>query len=81
MFDCIELTEEYAIYEIPPLESWVGRSVRDIDVRNKYRINILAVKTGEDLRPMPGPDYVFTGREHLLALTSADDARRLLKKM
>lgn len=81
VFDCIELTEEYSIYEIPPLESWVGRSVRDIDVRNRYHINILAVKTGEELRPMPGADYVFTGREHLLALASNDDARRLLKKM
>lgn len=81
VFDCIELTEEYAIYEIPPLESWVGRSVRDVDVRNKFRINILAVKTGETLRPMPGADYVFTGREHLLALAATDNARRLLKKM
>lgn len=81
VFDCIELTEEYSIYEIPPLESWVGRSVRDIDVRNRHHINILAVKTGEELRPMPGADYVFTGREHLLALASNDDARRLLKKM
>ena len=81
VFDCIELTEEYAIYEIPPLESWVGRSVREVDVRNKFRINILAVKTGETLRPMPGADYVFTGREHLLALAATDNARRLLKKM
>lgn len=44
VFDYIELTDEYSIYEIPPLDSWVGRSVRDVDVRNKYHINILAVK-------------------------------------
>ena len=29
VFDYIELTQEYSIYEIPPLDSWVGRSVRD----------------------------------------------------
>ena len=34
VFDYIELTDEYSIYEIPPLDSWVGRSVRDVDVRN-----------------------------------------------
>lgn len=46
VFDYIELTDEYSIYEIPPLDSWVGRSVRDVDVRNKYHFNILAVKEG-----------------------------------
>lgn len=30
VFDYIELTDEYSIYEIPPLDSWVGRSVRDV---------------------------------------------------
>ena len=81
VFDYIELTDEYSIYEIPPLESWVGRSVRDVDVRNKYHINILAVKAGSSLKPLPGADYVFAGDEHLLALAAKEDARKLLKKI
>jgi len=28
---------------------------------------------------MPGPDYVFTGSEHVLALTSNENAKKLLK--
>jgi len=81
VFDYIELTDEYSIYEIPPLPSWAGKTVRQLDVRNKYRINILAVKIGEELRPMPGADYQFTGSEHVLALASTEDARKLLKKI
>lgn len=81
VFDYIELTEEYSIYEIPPLPAWIGRSVRQLDIRNKHRINILAVKLGETLKPMPGADYVFTGEEHVLALASTEDARKLLKKI
>ena len=81
MFDYIELTQDYSIYEIPPLEAWVGRSVREIDVRNKHRINILAVKDETGLRPMPGADYRFTGKEHILALAATEDARRLLRKI
>ena len=81
VFDYIELTQDYSIYEIPPLEAWVGRSVREIDVRNKHRINILAVKDETGLRPMPGADYRFTGKEHILALAATEDARRLLRKI
>ena len=81
VFDYIELTDEHAIYEIPPLASWVGKTILELDVRNKYRINILAVKTGDMLRPLPGANYVFTGSEHILALASQEDARRLLKKV
>jgi len=81
VFNYIELTDEYSIYEIPPLPAWKGHSVRELDIRNRHHINILAVKLGDELRPMPGPDYVFTGLEHVLALTSNDNARKLLKQI
>ena len=81
VFNYIELTDGYSIYEIPPLPEWTGHSVRDLNIRSKHKINILAVKQGDELRPMPGPDYVFTGSEHILALTSVENARKLLKKI
>ena len=81
VFNYIELTDEYSIYEIPPLPHWPGHTVRELDVRNKYRINILAVKRDDELRPMPGADYLFTGDEHVLALMSKEDAKKLLRKI
>ena len=81
VFDYIELTDEYAIYEIPPLASWVGQTIRALDIRSRYRINILAVKIGDVLRPMPGPDYAFTGTEHLLTLAARADVKKLLRKV
>lgn len=81
VFNYIELTDEYSIYEIPPLPHWPGHTVRELDVRNKYRINILAIKRDDELRPMPGADYLFTGNEHVLALMSKEDARKLLRKI
>ena len=80
VFDYIELTDGYAIYEIPVPREWVGRTIRELDVRNRHRMNILAVKEGGVLRPMPGADYRFSGEEHVLALASGEDARRLLHR-
>ena len=81
VFDYIELTDEYAIYEIPPLASWVGKTMMELGIRNRYHINILAVKTGDELRPMPGANYAFTGTEHILALAGREDVRKLLRKV
>ena len=44
VFDYIELAEGYSIYEIPPLPQWVGKSLKELSIRNKYRINIIASK-------------------------------------
>ena len=55
--------------------------MRDVDVRNKYHINILAVKEDGALKPLPGGDYCFTGREHLLAMAAREDAKKLLRKI
>lgn len=81
VFDYIELTDEHAIYETPVPPGWIGRTLSEIGVRGRYGVNILAVKTGERLRPLPGADYVFTGQEHILALAGREDARRLLRRM
>ena len=81
VFDYIELTDEYSIYEIAPLENWVGHSIREIDVRNKYHINSLGVKESGVLKPLPGGDYRFTGNEHLLAMAAREDAKKLLRRI
>lgn len=81
VLDYIELTDGYALYEIPTPRGWEGKTIRELDVRNRHRMNILAVKTDGELHPMPGADYRFTGEEHVLSLASREDASRLLKEI
>ena len=77
MFDYIELTPEYSIYEIPTPKAWVGKSIAALGVRSKYHVSILATKNGTDISPMPSPDYAFSGDEHLIILSTQKDLTRL----
>ena len=43
IFDFIELTSDYSIYEIAILPEWVGKSIMELDVRRQYNINIIGV--------------------------------------
>lgn len=81
VFDYVELTEEYSIYEIPPLPSWVGKSIRELDIRNQYHISILGTKENGRAKLMPGAAYVIRDDEHLMVIGKKADVDHLLKKL
>lgn len=79
VFDCINLTDDFAIYEIAPLDKWVGKTVRNIDFRNKYNLNIVAFKDGDKVMPLSRNDYIFKKEEHLLVLGHIEDVKKVFK--
>lgn len=80
IFDYIELTEEYSLYEIPALRSWIGKTIGNIDVRNKHHINIIAVIKGEKLDPMPKANYVFAEGDQIVVIGTDEDIKKLTEK-
>ena len=79
VFDFIQLSDEYSIFEIVPLRSWLGRSIRAVNVRARYGISILGVKKDGKVT-MPGPDYVFSESEHLIVMGRTDTSHELVGK-
>ena len=77
IFDCIPFVEDYYIAEIRPMERWLGRTVLDVNFRARYNLNIVAVKQGEGVIPIPGPNYVFNEDEHIMVLGHINDIRRV----
>lgn len=77
IFDYIQLTREYAIYEIPCSEKWVNRTIADVDVRNRFHLNIIAVNRNDTLQITPGADYVFAAGDHIVVIGKAADVFRL----
>ncbi|MEG2118346.1 MAG: TrkA C-terminal domain-containing protein, partial [Clostridia bacterium] len=79
-FDFIELTSEYAIYEIPILPQWINGTISSLNIRNKYKINIIAVKNENTLKPMPGVDYVFKENDHVVVIGKSTDVFRTVAR-
>ena len=78
IFDCMPLTEDFGIYEITVPKKWVGKTVVKLDVRRAYNLSVLALKTGEKLRPLPPVDHAFNEAEHLMVLGRDKDIRRVI---
>ncbi len=81
VFDYIELTDDYSIYEIPPLTEWLGKSIRDVNFRVKYQVSILGTKKGEEVKLLPSADHVFAADEHLMVIGKKEDIERILKRL
>ena len=78
IFDYIKLTPEYSIYETAVPTAWVGKTVVELAVRQKYRINILATRLEEKLEPLPGPTHCFSADETMFILGANKDVERFL---
>ena len=78
-FEYIELTPDYAIFEITTPVAWVGHSVSDVNVRMEYNINIIGIKTEDKITPLTNPCHIFTESEHLIIAGIQKDALRLMR--
>ncbi len=76
LFDYFPMGNGYAMMEIETPLIWVGKSVGDIDVRNRYHINIMASKTDGVLNMQISNLTVFTGKETLLVLGKDTDIQK-----
>ena len=42
--DYISLGDDHAIFEVEVPPTWVGRTIGEIDIRNQYHVNVMAIK-------------------------------------
>lgn len=68
--DLIDIDSEYSVVEIIVPEIWVGKPLKDLNLRAKYGINILGIrkKPKEHLSISPNADYVIELDDRLLVI-------------
>ena len=69
--EVFQLDEEVVVVEFTVPASWVGKSIRDLEIRDQYQLNIIGYRDGEDqpLRSQLGPDFVWPAEVHVMAVT------------
>ena len=79
VFDFFELSDGFSIYEIVVPSSWTGKSLKELRVREKYNINIIAAKKNGHIVPVLSPDSKFSSDEHLIVMCHMEDIRKFIK--
>ena len=68
VLDYIELSEEYGILEVPAPKSWIGKTLKELNVRAKLGVNIIAVESGEKTNVSPAADYQVKAGDVMVVL-------------
>lgn len=81
MTDYIELSPEYTIMELVAPRKMIGLTVRELDMRREYGINVLAIKSGEEINATPHAGDVLGEGDILVLLGTNAQIRRLERKL
>lgn len=75
----IELSDDFGIVEMDVPKSWQGKTIRDLDIRAKHHVNIIAIRkiNTSELKIAPGGDYVLEPKDVAVTLGRNDDISRL----
>ncbi len=77
IIDYLELSPEYSLAEVRPRADWIGKSLKDLSLRSRYGINVVAVRNGDVLNAMPMPDTVFREDDVLLVVTKEETLMKM----
>lgn len=71
VLDYIELSGDYGIIEVPAPRNWAGKTLKELNVRAKLGLNIIAVKHDGEINVSPTAEYAISGGDILVALGDA----------
>lgn len=75
----IELSEDYGIVEAPVPREWRGKTLKEADVRSRYRVNVIGVRNGRgEIRVSPDGDYLMSSTDRLFLLGKDRDTEEVL---
>jgi trk system potassium uptake protein TrkA len=81
LVDFISLGPDFSIIEVAPPDSFVGRTLAELKVRQRYNINVIAMRDvlTEKVTLVPTPDAVIRDSDVLVVLGQTDDLERFKK--
>ena len=79
VYDYTRLSPDHAIYETEIPDSWAGHTLVELEIRQKYHLNILAIRRDGNVDPMPGANYEFHRKDRVVLLGSDKDVQKFLK--
>ena len=68
VLDYIELSQDYGIIELPAPQKWAGKSLKELNVRAKLGVNIIAVKNEQTTNVSPSANYQITAGDLMVVL-------------
>ena len=75
-----KFSEKYRMFEIKAPKDFVGKNLIELNLRNKYEMNIIGIKSKEELNIMPLPNTAISESDILLVIANIEKMALFWKK-
>ena len=81
ILDYIDLSDKYSIVEVEAPKTFFGKSLKQLNIRAVYGVNVVAIKKrySDDINVSPLPDYVFVENDILVVIGTNEDINKLVQ--
>lgn len=74
--DYVEIDEDYGIFEVEVPMNWYEKSIRELDIRNRYNVNILGIKRDGKISMNIAPDTQLRENDTIMVLGKLVDVQK-----
>lgn len=80
IIDYLELSQDYSIVEIEILNDWIGKSLIELDFRNVYGVNVVALKRDNHINVALDPNEIFKHEDIVIVIGSNESIYSIQEK-
>lgn len=79
VLDYIPLPDDYDLVQFEPPEDFVGKTLKEIDLRVKYNVHVISIKqqNPDNIILVPPADYLLKENDVLSILGKSEDVRKI----
>ena len=79
VIDFLPLSDDYMIFEMAPPNSFLGKSIAELQLRSRYRIEVIAIRdiVSGKFQMVPAADFVIKDGEILVVVGREKDIQRI----
>ena len=79
ILDFIPLAEDYSLVQVDPPKFFIGKSLKELNLRARYRVYVIAVKelVPENFILVPHADFIIKDSDLLMILGKTDDIKKI----
>lgn len=78
--DYFELSDDYGIVEYEVAEDWVGKSIRELQLRSEFNVNVIAIRRAKDLIVRRVAEEELQRNDIIIFFGSDDDLKQIQKE-
>lgn len=77
VMEYIELSNEFGIIEMEPIPEWIGKTIRELELRTRYGVNVIAVRKDDAIKIPPDIDSPIPQNVIMVILGQYDTFEKL----